>query len=448
MKGKKKVLTGIAKWLLTATLTASLAACGGASPAEVSKGDASVKGQDLAKQVSEQPTELVFYVTINGWNDQQFMDTYGTQIKKKFPNYTLKFIPQKDAQTLPGVITAGQSIDILINSIGLTSNFLLAYDMQYDISELIKKYNYDLSRLEPSTVEIQRKLAGGGIYGLPVSTTSGALFYNKSLFDKFGVPYPKDGMTWDEAYELAKKMTREEKGQQIKGMTMSVQHLMQLNQLSAAPIDSKTSKAMFTSDAFRQAFGNLSRFYKIPGNGLIDNKYNLVSQQESFYKEQNVAMFAALSTTAKQFKDLVDWEVVQLPTFKEKPGIGPQSYPAYFYISNSSKNKDAAFQVLSYVTSDEFQNYFVKEGNSSILKDQSKIIKDFAANDKFVSSKNIKSLLPVKFADATEKTKFQTITDKEMLAALVEVAGGKDENTALREAEERANKAIEAAKMK
>jgi len=442
LRMNKHGVTGLAVCLLAASLTA----CTGSGVEPEIKGEAT--GGDLVKKVTETPAELVFYVCVNGWTEQQFMDTYGNEIKKKFPNYTLKFIPQKDAQTLQAVITSGQTIDILISSIGLTSNFLLAYSMQDDISDLIKKYNYDLSRLEPSTVDIQRQLAGGGIYGLPASTTSGALFYNKALFDKFGVPYPGDGMTWDEAYELAETMTRTDNGQQYKGMTMSVQHLMQLNQLSAPHIDSKTSKAVFTGDAFRQAFQNLSRFYQIPGNGLIDGKYSLASQQEPFYKEQNVAMFAALSTTARVFKDAVNWDVVQLPTFAEKPGVGPQSYPTYFYLAKGSKNRDAAFQVLSYVTSEEFQDFMVKGGYSPILNNQSRIMQHFAADDKFLAGKNVKSLLPAKFADPTEKTQFQAIADKEMLAALVDAAGGKDINTALREAEERANKAMEAEKKK
>lgn len=35
-----------------------------------------------------------------------------------------------------------------------------------------------------------------------------AVFYNKDLFDKFGIDYPTDNMTWDEMYELSKNMTR------------------------------------------------------------------------------------------------------------------------------------------------------------------------------------------------------------------------------------------------
>ncbi|TVY07073.1 ABC transporter substrate-binding protein [Paenibacillus cremeus] len=456
MMGNKK-LKGLPVALSLVMLGGLLAACnsggGTAQPAATAEPQAKGAGAaDPAKQVSEAPAELTFYVAINGWTEERFNEAYGSQIKKKFPNYTLKFIPQGTAgnKTLEGVITSGQNVDILITSIGLTSSFLTQFDMQYDISDLIKKYNYDLSRLEPSTIEIQKQLSGnGGIYGLPVSTTSAALFYNKAIFDKFGVPYPKEGMTWDELYDLAKKMTRNDGGQQYKGMTMSVQHLMLLNQLSAPHLEAKTYKNQFTTDVFRQAFENLARFYTIPGNGLVNNKYSKASQEEPFYKDQNVAMYAALSTTGDVFRESIDWDMIQLPFFKDKPGIGPQSYPNYFYLSKASKNKDAAFQVMAYVTSDEFQEFMNKSGNPSILKDPSKLKSTFAADASYFKGKNVKSMLPAKFAAPTEKSKYQTIADTEMQNALVDYATGKkDINSALRDAGERVDKAIEAEKKK
>jgi multiple sugar transport system substrate-binding protein len=439
---------GLSIALSIAMLGALLAACGaGDKPKPAAGADTQTKGVDLAKQVAETPTELVFYVGINGWTEERFMEAYGNQIKKKFPNYTLKFIPQGTAgnKTLEATLSAGQHVDILISSIGLTSTFLTQFNMQYDISDLIKKYNFDMSKLEPSTIDIQKQLANGGIYGLPVSTTSATLFYNKAIFDKFGVAYPKEGMTWDQLYEVAKTLTRSEGGQQYKGMTMSFQHLMLLNQLSAQHLESKTFKPQYTSDSFKQAFENLARFYKIPGNGLVNDKYSKASQEDPFYKDQNVAMYAALSTTGDVFRQTIDWDMVQLPYYKEKPGVGPQTYPNYFYLSSNSKNKDAAFQVLAYATSEEFQEFLARQGSPSILKDPSKINGNFAVDAAYYKGKNVvKGMLPAKFATPTEKSPYQSIADAEMQNALVDyVAKGKDLNTALREASERADKLIQ-----
>jgi hypothetical protein len=86
----------------------------------------------------------------------------------------------------------------------------------------------------------------------------------------------------------------------------------------------------------------------------------------------------------------------------------------------------------------------MKEGVPSVLKDQSKLIGNFGVNEPFYKGKNIKSLLPAKFAAPTMKTQYQAIADKEILAALGEYTAGKDINTVLREAAERTDKEIAA----
>jgi multiple sugar transport system substrate-binding protein len=415
---------------------------GGSNAKPAAAGTSGKEKPNAANDLANQSADLVFYVCVNGYDEAKFMQDYGNEIQKKFPKYKLTLIPQKDGHTLENLVTTGQNIDILITSIGLTSTFLLTFDFQYDISNLIKKYNFDLTRLDPSTIQIQNQLANGGIYGLPVSTTSAALFYNKDLFDKFAVAYPKDGMTWDDVYELAKKMTREQDGVQYKGIGVDVQHLLLLNQYSAAPVDPKTYKAQFTTDEFKNAFENLARFLLIPNIGLVKNKYTMHSQQDPFFQDKNLAMMAGLSTDINVFKDLLNWDMVSLPYVKDKPGIGPQAYPNYFYITKSSKNKDAAFQVAAYVTSDEFQKYSVSQGNATILKDRS-VMKDFGKNTPYLKNINLKAYLPEKFANPTVKTKYQADADKEMQAALQEyVLGHKDLNTALREASERLDQTI------
>lgn len=42
----------------------------------------------------------------------------------------------------------------------------------------------------------------------PVVNNTMSLYYNKDLFDKFGVSYPKDGMTWDEVLELNRQLDK------------------------------------------------------------------------------------------------------------------------------------------------------------------------------------------------------------------------------------------------
>lgn len=122
----------------------------------------------------------------------------------KIPACQLEFV----YGNLTELITTGETIDLIEISIGQQNSHLVNFDLQYDLSELIKMYNYDTSLLEPTTLEIQRQSSDGGIYGLPITTWATVLFYNKEIFDKFGHAYPEENMTWDELYDMARALTR------------------------------------------------------------------------------------------------------------------------------------------------------------------------------------------------------------------------------------------------
>ncbi|MFH1855932.1 MAG: sugar ABC transporter substrate-binding protein [Candidatus Omnitrophota bacterium] len=49
----------------------------------------------------------------------------------------------------------------------------------------------------------------GDIYGVPRDFNSVALYYNKNLFDKFGVEYPNKNWTWEDFKEAAIKLTKD-----------------------------------------------------------------------------------------------------------------------------------------------------------------------------------------------------------------------------------------------
>jgi multiple sugar transport system substrate-binding protein len=48
------------------------------------------------------------------------------------------------------------------------------------------------------------------VYFLPYYDFVLALHYNKDIFDKFAVPYPKNNPRWEEVIEIGKKLTRTE----------------------------------------------------------------------------------------------------------------------------------------------------------------------------------------------------------------------------------------------
>lgn len=427
-----------------------LAACGGNGGGSGS-GSAG-EGESTVPPKPAEPVALQFFHTSTGVSVDKFMEDYGNAIKKKFPHVTPVFAPLEKGNTLPEMLAAGKTIDILWASIGHLHGNLLEYNLQYDMSELIKSSNYDLSRFEPTSIEMMRQSANGGIYGLPIGNSSAALFYNKDLFDKFGVPYPKDGMTWDETFELAKRMTRQDGGKQYRGMTFSFQHMALLNQFSLPHIDPASGKATFSSDPKWAAFTeNFLRFNRIPGNEVDAKQMLLAYQSTAFFDEKISAMHGTLSggnPWASENMGMID--VVTLPTFKELPGVGPQGYPYYFNITSMSKHKEQAFEVITYLTSDEFQMERSKKGFLSALKNPA-IHQALGQDSPSLKGKglNLKALIPEKLAQPALKTKYQSIADQRLMASWYEmVQGKKDVNTGLSQAAETTDKGIEAQKGK
>ncbi|MDF2723061.1 MAG: hypothetical protein K0Q59_2736 [Paenibacillus sp.] len=395
------------------------------------------------KKVTDTPTDLYIAYPGAGESSDLFMSRFGEQIKKKFPNYNLRYVPRLAAEGtnyFASALASGTPIDIMISSLGTTTTYLTNLKLESDISDLIKQYNYDLTRLEPSLIDTQRALANGGIYGLPWTVGSFIFVYNKDLFDKFGVAYPKDGKTWDETYDLAKRLTRTDGGQQYQGFAIQIENGMGTNQLSAAYFDPKTHKSKFLEDNFIKAFENMARFFKIPGNeppasGVVN----------AFQKEKTIAMFMGTSGQVKPTAELIpNWDASSVPEFPDKKGVGFQSAPEYFYITKAAKSRDAAFQVLSFIASDEYQEWMGRTtAILPVMKDPSKAMQTYGGDLPNFKGKNVASLLPKTYAPLAI-TPFLTIGNSEMTTVLKDYLGGKDLVSAMREAAERADKRVAA----
>ncbi|CAG7632414.1 hypothetical protein PAESOLCIP111_03377 [Paenibacillus solanacearum] len=431
-------LNKISMPLAFAMLAAAAAACSGTGPAKEAGGQADKPA------ATKEPVDIIFYSPLAPRTVEQFMKERGDDIQAKFPQYRIQFIPYAKGTETADLIAAGQTVDIIMSTT-TTINELVKYGLQYDMTELIKKHKYDLNRLEPSLVRFMKEYSEGGMYGLPVSVSTFNLVYNKSVFDKFGVPYPKEGMTWDEVYELAKKLTRTEGGLQYYGLTMSVPHMLNINQLSAPYYDLKTNKVLLEEDKFKAVVGNYARFYQLAG----DKAGDMITQwQNVFVKDQTAAMMVYYASFTLETKFDFDWDVISMPYFKEAMGVAPQYTPSYMEIAANSKHKDEAFEVLTYLTSDEYQMKQSRQGIMTSLKNPD-VKKAFAQGSDILKGKNIKAYAPDQAALITPKDQLSGIAGSKATSFFKNIVTGQsDINTALRDAAEAARKEIETARVK
>ncbi|MCZ8510973.1 hypothetical protein O9H85_00685 [Paenibacillus filicis] len=140
-------------------------------------------GKDVSKNeaqpnAADQKADLVIF-DVGAAGEESFNAAWGDEIRKKFPNYSIKYIKRDTKEnSLPSIITAGGQIDIVLSSIGLFPGYVIQpTEGQMDMTDLAKKHNLDLNRFEPESISPIKSL--GGLYGIPINYRSSCFTITK-----------------------------------------------------------------------------------------------------------------------------------------------------------------------------------------------------------------------------------------------------------------------------
>lgn len=418
---------------LLLAMTAVVAAAGCTNQASGTKEPAA------APDVSKEPATLTLFAGV-ALSDKDLQTLVIDPVKKKQPHITLKVV-SGDGATMEKLIAANETPDLYFAGTYMQVLFDLNY--QLDLQNLVKQHNIDLSSIDPEVIEAIRIISGGDkLLALPFTKNMYGLWYNKSLFDKFGASYPKDGMTWDNAFELARSLSRSDGGVDYYGIEPLMNSAIRNSGLvfSLPFVDQKTGKALI-GDKWPSLFQVAMNGYNVPGN----KRTPLADALSIFVKNQTLAMYPTLlnriSAQLETAKDL-NWDVAQLPSFKELPNITPVSDYTQFAISKTTKYPSQAIQALGTLISDEVQLAVSRSGKLPVSK-KPDITQQFAADSALFKGKHIQSIFKGKAARMTPPHKFDAVVQTALSNAFNKVyAGEMDINSALRWAEETANAEI------
>lgn len=420
-----------------------LAGCGieesGQRGAEDPKtGDAPVQMETTDSEAAE----IVFYSHSMTLTNEAFDSRYGQKLREKFPNYTIKYIQRTGAGTgISQMVATKTQFDIYFANVGSFENEAIQYGLQSDMTELLKKHQVDMNRFDPSIIS-GIKSSPHGLYALPIHTDTMVLYYNKDIFDKFGVEYPKNGMTWDDLYALSRRLTRTDGDTQYVGYAPFSNYMFFMNPLSIPVLDEKNEQPTINHDnRWRTFFQKLliepTEMKEVQAylNSLKNNKKNVVN---AFMRDRTTAMIVYVSALAPTWPNEMgafNWDWVSVPTFKEQPGIGMQPYTAFFGVTNVSKNQDAAMNVLKYMVSDEFQRSLAIQGYLPVVKSDD--VKRALGQETAFKDKNWQAMFYNKMASVPVKGVYENrvIGVYNGFAEQV-MLGTSDLNTALRQAEE------------
>lgn len=415
---------------------------GGVNPPETIPAPAEHEGNAKPDPQPEQPKKSDPYsllVYAPGVSSDEFDTRFRGTLETRFPHVTFDYIGL-GGPGIKDMVAQGTIPDIYRIDIPTFRSNYLDMDMGYDLRDLIKQYNYDLTRFNHSFVQEFIDVAQtGAIYGLPVPPYfPNVLYYNKDLFDKFGVPAPVDGMNWDDVVELARLMSRSEGGEVFRGFSGNLLGMLRDNPFSV-PILDPSRDGLAEESTWQRIFTEFMKLYTIPNNKIGDT----IALEGAAFNTGKVAMQAHLHSVYLVLPEEIDWDIVSFPTMNGAPAVTSQRGPAYWSITSTNKHKEESFEVIMEMLSDEIQTTDSRMGIPSTLADTN-VNKVLGSDHPIYSQKNMGAVHYHQSSTPTPKRKSDLIDiPLSQQASVMQGAfhnaaiGNSDINTALREANEK-----------
>lgn len=400
---------------------------------------------------TDDPVKLTF-ATPAGHTVENFNERFGDSIQKNFPQYEIDFIPRSDV-SFDNLIVTGTEVDLVFAAIIDFTRGPLAFEMVEDMTDLAKQHDVELDRISVDWFDGMSAMWDGNLYGIPISLESNSTFYNKDLFDTFGVDYPHDLITWDEMFDLNARLTRTENNVNYIGLTIARPQHFSLNGLSVPFIDPETELSAFAVDEYANKWRTLyetivTKPAEAPGYREKMIELGRLPHHAEFLQGE-AAMFVALthSPLSRTEMEDMDWDMTTYPTYPGLPDSGAQGNLLLFGVTNTSKHKDEAMEVVKYLISDEYQVETSKDGNIPIVIND-ETISAYAENT-YYHDRNVESVFMLDFAPLPYRTIYDPLTtgvyyNQEKLFQIIQE--DLDINTMMARMQEEANQKIAAEK--
>ena len=241
-----------------------------------------------------------------------------------------------------------------------------------DLTDLISSTGFNTGDFEPGVLAAHQ--VDGKQVSLPRDANTIVMYYNKGLFsdpktNPSGVAFPGAEMTWDEALEIAKKMTLDKNGKTAADADFDSSNIVQWGlTVDAAGSADSVLEPQIESNGGKLVNDDQSLALDSPeAKQVLEFYRDLVvkhhvtptfSQSQSLTKEPfltlttgKVAMSFAGSWSASEFKNAnIQFDTVLPPKFKDTKTVVQVAGNA---MSPYSKNEPAAWALLSWLAGPE-----------------------------------------------------------------------------------------------
>ncbi|MBR1908688.1 sugar ABC transporter substrate-binding protein [bacterium] len=289
----------------------------------------------------------------------QIIDTLLKEFERENPDIKVKFlhIPQNYFQKLHLMFASNLAPDVVfINNLNIPVYEKYLTDLN-TLFEEEKKYYYP-QVLDTMTYE-NRLLA------IPRDVSELVIFYNKDLFDKYGVEYPKSDWTLEDLLNKAQSLTIDNHY----GISFEEKPMFYLPYLRAfgGGILDKSGNLIIESDNSKKGINFYSDLRK---------KYNVAPKQyqsasktmAQMFIDGQLAMHLSGRWLVPKYREEIkfDWDVINFPDSLSDSNGRRKSFvtidsSGYAIVKSSNKQKDAV-KLVKFLTSNHSSQYFAKTG--------------------------------------------------------------------------------------
>jgi len=294
---------------------------------------------------------------------------------RKHPDIKVKFYPttgQRYEERLQTEMLAGEAPDViwwqdeLFPGMAAAGQFL-------DITPFIEAENYDLSDF--FELSIQEFSFQGRQYGLPQAWGASIIFYNKDLFEKYGVAYNDDTWTWDAFIDACKRLTRDIDGDGkmdmfgIQAINTSSYAFIPIWAAGAEVLNEDKTRCIINTPEARRAFrwwAERWTKHKIQIESFAEAGGGVVSIPDQAFAEGKVGMYETGAYFAHNLRSFTKfrWGIAYMPIC---PFTGKRSTRYYgdgYAIWSKSKHPKEAWELLKFLAGPVGQRMMAQLGRS------------------------------------------------------------------------------------
>lgn len=378
----------------------------GCGSKEDTKTEGNTSGEKVTLKMSVWDKDKTAYL-------QPVIDAYKAQNENV--DIELVDISSAEYQDKLSVMLSGGSDDIDIITVKDTPGYssMVNKGQLEPLTSYIEKDKVNLNLYSGTT---EQMTIDNELYSLPFRSDFWVLYYNKDLFDKAGVEYPTNDMTWKQYEELARKMTSGSGAEAVYG---SHYHTWRSTVQLPAVLDGKNSiiqedysflKPFYEmvlgmqKDKVVMDYGSL-KTGSIHYSGVFENEQIAMLPMGSWY------IGTVIASHDKGTADM-NWGIVKYPHADGvEPGTTVGTITSLGINSKSSK-KDAAWDFIKFFSGEEGAKVVANSGTLPAIKTDS-IVDTIAGTKGFPTDANSKEALN------TVKTYLEMPVDSK--SALIEI---------------------------